>query len=350
MAYSSKGSIALTTKLRAMHGKRLTQQNYRDLLRKQSVTEIAAYLKQQTFYSDIMHDINENSVHRGQLESVLRKQLFADYTKMLYYVGQNEIKFYNFFILHMEIEEILSCIRALNAGHQNEYIFSLPSYIAKHAKFDLYGLAKVKTYDDLLNILKATPFLDILKKFDPNNENKLDMVRVENEFNKYYYSFLLKIIDQNFTGITKERIEGSFGIQIDLENISQIMRLKKYFNVKSDYIKTLLLPFYCKINKNELNTIIEAPDAEQAMQALMQTKYGRLFEPYSFDYIDKYAQQVIYDNNKKLLAFSDSSAVSVVSYLQLKRTEINNIISIIEGVRYNLNPSEIEKILTGTAD
>jgi V/A-type H+/Na+-transporting ATPase subunit C len=75
MAYNT-GSQALTAKVHAMYGRRLTPQNYRELVRKQSVSEVAAYLKQQTAYSPLLRDINENFIHRGQLENILRRDLF----------------------------------------------------------------------------------------------------------------------------------------------------------------------------------------------------------------------------------------------------------------------------------
>jgi V/A-type H+-transporting ATPase subunit C len=347
MAYG-KGNEALTAKLRAMYGKRLTQQNYRELLRKQNVSEIAAYLKQQISYADSLHDINENSVHRGQLESVIRRQLFDDYTRVMHYVGQQEMKFYGFFLKRMEIDELLSCIRYTLAGHQSEYFFSLPSYFAEHASFDLYAMAKSKTYEELLNILKDTPYLAILKKFDPNAEKNIAIISIENEFNKYYYDFLLKSIEQNFTGTIKENLRNAFGIEIDLENITKIIRLKKYYQAPADYIKSLILPYHFKVKYPELVRMAESPDLESALKVLNETNYNRYFSQYSDEYIERSTQQIIYDYNKKLLNFSTSSFVSVVAYLQLKRIGIQNLISIIEGIRYGLHSSDIGKLLVGT--
>jgi V/A-type H+-transporting ATPase subunit C len=350
MAFSSKGSTALIAKLRAMYGKRLTPQNYRELLRKQSVSEIAAYIKQQTDYSGELHDINENSVHRGQLENMLRRHLFGEYNKVLHYVSPNESKFFDFFILRMELDEILSCVRFLNAGQEGEYFFSLPSYFAERSSFDLFGLAKVKNYDELIILLKNTPYADILRKFDPSSNDSLEMIRIEIEFNKFYYSLVLRVIRDNFTGFTREKLRNSFGVEADLYNISEIIRLKKYFNAKGDYIRTLLLPYYCKIKKADLTRMIDAPDVEATMQVLGETRYGSYFTQNNDDYIEHYSQQIMYAYHKKLLNFSDSSAVSVVAYLQLERAEINNLISIIEGVRYGLSPADIGKLLIGSTD
>ena len=347
MANGNNGSIALTTKLRAMYGKRLTAQNYRELLHKQNVSEIAGYLKQQVAYSETLHDINENSVHRGQLENVIRRQIFTDYIKTLKYINTSELKFYRFFLNRMEIGEILSCIRFLVSGNSGEYFFSLPSYFAEHSKVDLFALAKVKTYDELLNLLTNTPYHDVLQKFDPKAENKTDIIMIESELYKVYYTKLFHIIDEYFKGMLRDEIRDSFGIELDLINITQIIRLKKYFNLKGDQIKPLVLPYYFRIKETELARMADAPDADGALQALGETSYGKYFDQHNYDFIERISQEIIFEHNKKLLAFSTSSSVSVVAFLQLKRLEIDNVISIIEGVRYGVNPSEISKVLIG---
>ena len=342
-------SEALTAKLHAMYGKRLTQQNYRELIRKQNVFEIASYIKQQTSYADALRDVNENSVHRGQLESNLRQQLFLEYTKTLHYIRKEDIDFYDFFLIRMEIDEILSCCRFLNAGRQGEYLFSLPSYFAKHATFDLFGLAKVKSYRELLTLLANTPYAPILRQFDPEAEDRADSIRLENEFYRYYYGHVFSVAGRYFSGEVLQEIRSAFGMEVDMSNISLIVRLKKYFNKDSRYIRPLLLPFSGSLKPAELTAMAEAPDIAGVEQALLRTAYGRALAAGSFDYIEKFAKQVVYDYNRRLLAFTQSSPVAVVAYLNLKRIELQNLISIIEGVRYGQPPAEIEKVVVGVS-
>jgi V/A-type H+-transporting ATPase subunit C len=350
MSISDSGSVALTVKLKAMHAKRLRAGNYKELLHKQSVSEIAAYLKQQPVYAETLRDINENSVHRGQLENVIRRQLYTDYKKMLIYIGDDDSQFYDFFIRRIEIDGILGCVRSLLTGSgTGDYLWK-PEYLAKHASFDINDLAKVKDFDGLLALLTKTPYYEILKKFDPKADERLDVISIENEFSSYFYSNIFRIISRSFSGDDLDDIRGSFGVEIDLTNITEIIRLKKYYNMKSQTISPLQLPYYYLIKKPEIARMIEAPDSEAAMGVLMQTAYGRYFSKSKFDYIEGYAQQIKYSYNKKLLSFTLSSPVAVVAYLQLKRLEISNVISIIEGVRYGLPPSEISKVIISTGE
>lgn len=349
MSYNT-GSKALTAKVHAMYGRKLSQQNYRELVRKQTVSEVAAYLKQQTSYAPLLREINENFVHRGQLENILKRDLFDQYMKVFHYLSRDELKFYRFLIMRMEIDEVLSCIRLLNANREDEYLLTLPSFFAQHASFDLYALAKVKNFDELLKLLKPTKYYDVLKKYDPAEGEKIDIIKIEIEFNKLYYGRIFEIIDETFSGKTAEQVKNSFGMLVDLSNITSIIRLKKYFNAKSDYIVTLLLPFHFKVGQKDLRTIMEAADADAAWQAACETYYGAAFRKFDFEFIENYTQQIMYQYHKQLFTFSSSAPVAVVSFLQLKDIEIQNIIHIIEGIRYGLAPAEIEKLLVGMED
>ena len=125
---SSFASNAILSKARAMYGKRLREENYRDLLNCKTVSEVAGYLKNRTSYSGILAGINENEVHRGQLEGKLRQKLFEDYASLCRYelsVGEH---FADYLLEHGEIEQILHSLMYLDAGNPEEYLFSLPAF------------------------------------------------------------------------------------------------------------------------------------------------------------------------------------------------------------------------------
>ena len=119
---SSFASNAILSKARAMYGKRLREENYRDLLNCKTVSEVAGYLKNRTSYSGILAGINENEVHRGQLEGKLRQKLFEDYASLCRYelsVGEH---FADYLLEHGEIEQILHSLMYLDAGNPEDYL------------------------------------------------------------------------------------------------------------------------------------------------------------------------------------------------------------------------------------
>ena len=91
-----------------MYGRRLTDKDYEDLLACKTVPEVANYLKNETVYSEILSGLNENDVHRGQLETLLRKKIFYEKVSLARF-DMNSEKFLSvFFINRIEIEQIKS--------------------------------------------------------------------------------------------------------------------------------------------------------------------------------------------------------------------------------------------------
>ena len=103
--YSSNVILA---KARAMYGRRLTPEHYRDLLACRTVGEIAAYLKNQTDYGSILAGVNKNDIHCGQLEVKLRQKLFEDSSALCRYEVTIGEHFAKYLISRSEIEQIMT--------------------------------------------------------------------------------------------------------------------------------------------------------------------------------------------------------------------------------------------------
>jgi len=51
--------------------------------------------------------------------------------------------------------------------------------------------------------------------------------------------------------------------------------------------------------------------------------------------------------HKRVLSVYPYSSQAAISYIHLRRIEINNIVSVIEGIRYGLEPKQIKEYLIG---
>ena len=113
---------AIVTKARTMYGRRLKKKDYDELLRKTTVSEVAAYLKNYSRHSKTLSSYNENTIHRGQLENLIRREEFDMYIRLCNFEhlhGQNQ--FYDYILRRMEIEQILYRIMLLNTNRSEEY-------------------------------------------------------------------------------------------------------------------------------------------------------------------------------------------------------------------------------------
>ena len=65
-------SGAIPAKARAKYGRRLTSEDYNNLIHCKTVAEVANYLKSNTYYNDVLSQLNEHNIHRGQVELLLK--------------------------------------------------------------------------------------------------------------------------------------------------------------------------------------------------------------------------------------------------------------------------------------
>ena len=340
---ASSGTIS--AKAKCMYGKRLTAENYNDMLRKRTVTELAAYLKENTYYSSALQHIDTNSIHRGQLENILHRELFNRYTKLCRYNFGDTGEFYDYLVYRMEIEQLLRCIMSLNAHTMDQFIIELPAFLIQHASFDLLALAKARDMEDLLEIVLHTLYYQILREFVPAHDELVDYTACEKALMSYHYHHILSVVSKKFRGNTKKDLEKVIKINVTLTNITMMYRLKTFFQADRDTVKNSIYDYNYRITQNRLNEFLDTESPEDFLAVFKNSYYGKAVDGVEFTYFENYAARIKNQFNKKLMRFSTSPPAVLYAYIALNLIEIDNITSIIEGIRYQVSPSQIQKLL-----
>jgi V/A-type H+/Na+-transporting ATPase subunit C len=342
---SDQSSLAMAAKAKAMYGKHLKSDDYTELLRKKTVQEIAGYLKSETAFKSVLQGINEFAIHRGHLEMLIRQTFYLDFLELIRYGQSNKDHFYEYGVLMIEMKQILMTIRLLSETDKTNQIAQLPIFANRMISFDVEKLIKVNTFDELLSVLRNTPYYNLLKPLKPRSILDIDYANFEVVLKSYYYKRVYEIIEHEFTGKDKQDIKDLFDTQIELENITKIYRLKKYYNSSPLEIKKVLNPTYKRINKKLLDELIETKDAHGFLLAINQNGYNIPTDIKEFQYIEYQTDAIMFDLNKRLMRFSTNPNIILVSYLSLLEIEIRNIIDIIEGIRYKVENDKIAKLL-----
>ena len=84
---------ALAAKARASYGKLLIKADYEELTEKNSVADVAGYLKNSTHYTNILSNVDEHAIHRGQLENIIKTDIMKEYSRFLKFTSGNARKF-----------------------------------------------------------------------------------------------------------------------------------------------------------------------------------------------------------------------------------------------------------------
>ena len=88
MAYSG-----ITTKVRAMSAKLLTEKDFEQIAGLRSVPEAIEYLKGKPAYAPYVNKMDVSLYHRGNVEKILYQSLFDDYSRIFRFAGMEQKTF-----------------------------------------------------------------------------------------------------------------------------------------------------------------------------------------------------------------------------------------------------------------
>ena len=339
-----KNYNATVAKIMAIYGKRLKPQDYTEMMNRQSVSDVADYLKKNTYYGKLLASIDTNTIHRGMLENLLRRSVFETYMRITGFEHISNQRFYNYKIIQTEIDEIVRCIRCINAG-SDKLIRDVPVYINHLTSFDLLELAKINDFSGLLDFIRKTPYYDILKNISPDEDGKVDVTKCETLLRTYYINMLRNSAD--FRSSDAKQFISFLETELDLINIINSYRLKAYFGASEDDIERDMLTFYGRLPAERQREIYSAPNAEEFIRRFAKTYYGKqmIQNGYDITNIEQSARRLRHKYARSMLRRSGSAPLSVYAFIFLRETEVQNIISIIEGIRYGVESSKIASLI-----
>ncbi|MGI6084549.1 MAG: V-type ATPase subunit [Acetivibrionales bacterium] len=338
---------ALSGKSRAMFGKLLDREDYIALMQKKSISEVVSHLKYNTHYSSILSEVEEEQIHRSDLENIIKKDIMSDYSKFLKFAGGQLKKFINIYYQKVEIESLKLILRAFEAGNV-EYGTLEESlvFLARHDKLNIQRLMLAKDLEEFLSRLKGTSYYEILQPFVADNaesrlfnmEMTLDLYSIRSI--KMTYE---KLLDKADSIIIKELL----GMEADIFNIFWIYRSKTYYDISHEVIRSYSAHIKNKLNDKIIDRLLDASDFGEYMAVLKKTPYSFLFDSPNQLLFEHNYLQYVHKLHRIYFRTRPFSIACIISYLRLKELELLNIISIIEGIRYGLSERKIRQFVVG---
>lgn len=341
---SSKAANAVLAKARAKYGRHLSDKDYTALLSCKSVSEVVAYLKNNTYYETVLRKVNERDIHRGRLEMLLKQKLFNDFYSLCLYTKGSGEHFAQYIVERTEIEQIVRFLTLLSSNSSDEYIFTMPTYFLSHTSINLTMLSKAVTYDQFFAALADSPYAELMAEFRPGKNGRVNIALAENKLYAYCYKNLYDSINKYSSGQEKKALLSMFNSIMDYLNFVRAFRLKKYYREQSDITEKFLFP-YGTLSKKVIKKLCCASTSNEIFEAVGGTSFGRKLSKLKYVYAGEIDNLGLYSIAKKNIHFSSFPLVVMLSYIFVMETEYNNIVSIIEGVRYNVDSSKIKSII-----
>lgn len=341
----SATSYAVAAKARAKYGRFLTERDYTSILACQSVAEVMVYLKSHTHFASVLTDVNERDVHRGRLEQMLRQYLFNEFDSLCRYDSSVSAGFSRYIVEKAETEQIIRFLVLLNANSTEKFIFQFPAFLSKHTVLDVNKLANARDYDEFLAALRHTPYYNILKEFQPDEKGRLPISDIENKLYSRIIKNVLELINKKTKGSERRELMTIFKTINDYSIFSRILRLKKYYKLAPEVIMSNMLPQYSSLSPKLIQRMCEAQSSAEVFQIMQSTGSGKLIGKIGYNYAGDISPRIQYRLAKKNIHFSNNPSVVMVSFMFLSETELMNVISLIEGIRYQLDPKIIKSLI-----
>lgn len=323
-------------KVKAMYGKRITEEDMERLSSMSTVPEIAAYLKNHPGWSESLKDISVSDMHRGVLEDRLRYQIYIDFKKVSRFLLRNDLPLIRQ-LNREELNQILLYLRYLRGGRPHDYVYDAPQGFDGYSKVDFSRLSQCGNYLDFLEIVRPSEYYKPLLAIPPAPGNVMpEYNTIETMLNNYFYRAFLETVDKYYSGAMQKRLRKAMGTEIDIINITRTIRIRRYFpSVKGDLFD-YLIPVYHKFKRSYLKSVVNAANDDEEAAVLRSGPYGNVFESKSFESIEDYYYEILDRFNYKSLYEGIPSIYTPIAYLSLKEAEMKKLIKIIEKVRYNV--------------
>lgn len=332
----------LTTKLKAMRAKLLTDEDYARISEFENASELIKMLKTSPGYAELFADIDEQDFRRYDVESLFEASFIRDFAKIYRFADQKQREFLKIYFRTFEINFLKRSLRL--AFDERTHIPNprvYPDFFWAHSKLDPEKLTDVWTVRGLVDALAGTEYYKPLAKLAEDPE----AVIFDYEMALDMFSFMKtwKDLKKNISGKDLEELLIAYGSRFDMINLNWIDRARRFYSQSPEDIIALLIPVRFKLNKQQIKNLVYAESEEKFTEVLNTTwyarKFGRLTPEELGDTYVRVMRTVLNKESKK----DPYSAAMTYTYLYKKKHETERLTTAVECLTYGMEPKDTLK-------
>ena len=335
LAYSG-----VVTKVRGLKSKLLHPDEFEEIAELKSIADVVTYLKTKPGYEKEFEALDETRLHRGDVEKMLLKSLYNDYSGLYAFSGIAQKKFLKLYLKRYEVRLINYCLRIVfNQYPQPFDLLSKKVFFEKYSKIPMDKVIAATNVSELIDALKGTDYYEPMNRLRENHVNSL--YEFDRTLNLYFYTYIWREKRKILKGKELKGFTNNLGIEIDLLNLEWMYRAKKYYEMAPADIYRILIPIHYKIHNETFKNLVEAPTLEEFIKIFKETIYGRQLEGKETYTMEQLSEAYMMDVYKKERRDNPYSIATLNTYLHLKELEIEKLTGALECIRYGMTPQEI---------
>ena len=330
----------LSTKIRAMQSRLVTDEQLEEIVQLPNVPQVTAYLKRTPEYQNIWSGLDENDLHRGQIEKLLKKSIFLNFSRLYHFANQEQRTFLSLYSKRYEIRVLKEIMTNLFDHRDTDPVDISPyrDFFKHHSKLDIDRLAACTNMDEFIAALKGNDFFITLSQV--NERGNATLFDFGMALDLSYFSQIWNVRKKLFKGNDLKQITKAYGEKFDMLNLQFIQRSKRCFQMEPAAIYALLVPMNYKLRKEEITTLVEAPTPEEFRRIFNGTYYGKKYEQLTVASLEEFYNYILRSILEQEARKDPYSVAVIYSYLYHKEHEVNRLTIALECVRYGVDPEQ----------
>jgi V/A-type H+-transporting ATPase subunit C len=253
--------------------------------------------------------------------------------------------FINVFIQRYELEQLKVALRIWHkkiAANVDDYLLGERIAYA----IDFKKIILCQNIEEVILLLDETPYkrplLAAREKF--KTRNSLFILEVEIDID--YYERLLACTGK-FSPPDRRIARKLIGIEIDIENINWLIRLRKYYSLGIGDILDWVIPGGDKIDKERVRQFYTSDGLGTVIASVALGPYMRIKDlaEENAQLIESFLYEILFREVKRALAGFPFTIGTILGYLILKHRETKNLISLFYAKGFGLKKEEIASLL-----
>lgn len=331
---------AVNTKIISRIGHILNNEEWNKFLDFTTVEQLTDYLKQQNSIKKVLEDFKNDNIHRDSLESILGIFKTSEIEDLMNYFSGPYKDFIKAMLIDSEIADISLILRKIARDESLDDVTKRFVHSEKYSTISYEKLLSSRSVENFTQNLKDSPYYIGLRNL--SNEDALNReFHIEMKLQGVLYKTMLAKAEKLYKDDMETAID-IIGYKIDLENIQWIYRAIKYYDISPEEVLVYSLEGGRKIKYKRLKKLCYAKTKEEFKQLVISYLKYDIFEGIAdsnsdigIDYhMFNYLKNKHYNN-----------IGSSISYIFILGIIIDDLTSIIEGIKYNMPREKLMEYL-----
>ncbi len=329
----------INAKVRTLRSSLLSRKQVKGLAAAPDLSALATMLQESFFHRPFLFPdagaaIMEHAVYQEEIDSLRHVQKNA---------GKSVAGLLDLFIERFDSEQVKRLLRNWHSGNKTAPLTFADTVYA----LDFESLARADGLEQLVLGLKETPYAQILSPLLPQYHARRTVFPLEVAIDRDLYSRTWELAE-SLSGLDRKLLSRLLGLETDLKNLGWISRYMHYYQITPLETEAYLLPRGFRLNAHRLAGAVQAGKVQDLFNELLRGSRITLppgGEGSMMELVERFLYYVLHREAGNAFSAFPFSLGAVLGYVYLLKIQSKNVVTLISGKSYGMQPDAIENML-----